>query len=347
MDSGRRVTKVVTRHPIVSILLTSIPLIVLTFFYFDISTGLNDVNTFPDKSKTKEAFTVFEEEFSIGEVSAAGVLSPAEIVIDGNIGDPQVQQAGLRLVQYLQDDPDFPVPPQPQFNSQGDLALLSLPFPGEPNSRKATERLTRIREEYISAAFEGVPAEVYVGGVTAAATDFYGIVDVYTPIVFVFVLGLSFILLMLVFRSIAIPIKALIMNLLSVGATYGLLVLVFQKGVGIDLLGFQRAEVIDAWIPLFLGKLHTHNGGYPGRGGSDPKLHRLAYVSITGSVGLFSTRVLTPNLSGRERDLIGALKVSTTLSVLSVRSLQVWTGMLPLSEGAKHVGQSSRSFWWG
>ena len=53
-------------------------------------------------------------------------------------------------------------------------------------------------------------------------------------------------------------------------------------------------------------------------------------MSITGSVGLFSTRVLTPNLSGRERDLIGALKVSTTLSVLSVRSLQVWTGMLPL-----------------
>ena len=105
---------------------------------------------------------------------------------------------------------------------------------------------------YIPAAFDGVPAEVYVGGVTAEATDFFGIVDTYTPIVFAFVLGLSFILLMLVFRSIAIPIKAIIMNLLSVGATYGLLVLVFQKGVGTDLLGFQHAEVIDAWIPLFL-----------------------------------------------------------------------------------------------
>ena len=57
---------------------------------------------------------------------------------------------------------------------------------------------------------------------------------------------------MLVFRSIVIPVKAIIMNLLSVGATYGLLVLVFQKGVGADLLGFQHAEVIDAWIPLFL-----------------------------------------------------------------------------------------------
>ena len=105
---------------------------------------------------------------------------------------------------------------------------------------------------YIPAAFDGVPAEVYVGGVTAEATDFFGIVDTYTPIVFAFVLGLSFILLMLVFRSIVIPVKAIIMNLLSVGATYGLLVLVFQKGVGTDLLGFQHAEVIDAWIPLFL-----------------------------------------------------------------------------------------------
>ena len=227
-----KVTKAVTRYPLVSILLTSVPLVILTVFYFDIQTGLNNVNSFPDKSKTKETFLVFEEEFSVGEVTPAGVLSPAEIVVDANLADPEVQQAGLRLVQLLQGDPDFPIPPQPEFNAAGDLALLSLPFPSEPNSRLATERLTRIRDEYIPAAFEGVEAEVYVGGVTAEATDFYGIVDVYTPIVFAFVLGLSFILLMLVFRSIAIPIKAIIMNLLSVGATYGLLVLVFQKGSG-------------------------------------------------------------------------------------------------------------------
>ena len=247
-----KITKVVTRAPVVSILLTSVPLVVLSYFYFDIHTGLNDVNTFPDKSKTKETFLVFEEQFSVGEVSPAGVLSPAEIVVDANIADPQVQQAGLHLVQLLQNDPDFPLPPQLEVNPEGDLALLALAFPGEPNSRLATERLTRIREEYIPQAFDGVEAEVYVGGATAAATDFYGIVDVYTPIVFAFVLGLSFILLMLVFRSIAIPVKAIIMNLLSVGATYGLLVLVFQKGIGADLFGFQRAEVIDAWIPLFL-----------------------------------------------------------------------------------------------
>ena len=247
-----KITKVVTRSPMVSILLISVPLLVLSYFYFDIHTGLNDVNTFPDKAKTKETFLVFEEEFSVGEVTPAGVLSPAEIVVDANIADPGVQQAGLRLIQLLEDDPDFPLPPQLEINPAGDLALLSLAFPGEPNSRLATERLTRIREDHIPQAFEGVEAEVYVGGATAAATDFYGIVDVYTPIVFAFVLGLSFILLMLVFRSIAIPIKAIIMNLLSVGATYGLLVLVFQKGIGADLFGFRQAEVIDAWIPLFL-----------------------------------------------------------------------------------------------
>ena len=246
------ITKAVTRFPVVSILIIAVPMIVLSGFYFTIKTGLNDVNTFPDKSQTKQAFILFEEEFSVGEVSPAGFLSPAEIVIDGDVNSPQVQEAMARLVQSIADDPAFPVPPSPELNDTGDLALLTLPFPGEPNSREATANMAALREEHIPSAFDGVAAEVYVGGVTAEAADFFGIVDVYTPIVFAFVLGLSFIILMLVFRSIVIPIKAIIMNLLSVGATYGLLVLVFQKGIGLDLLGFQRAEVIDAWIPLFL-----------------------------------------------------------------------------------------------
>ena len=65
-------------------------------------------------------------------------------------------------------------------------------------------------------------------------------------------LGLSFILLTLAFRSIVVPLKAIVMNLLSVGAAYGLLVLVFQKGVGNELLGFQQVDAIEAWVPLFL-----------------------------------------------------------------------------------------------
>ena len=209
------ITRAVTRYPVVSILLVGVPMILVALLYFNIGvfgidgikTGLNDVNTFPDSAETKKAFIVLAEEFSVGEVSPAGVLSPAEIVIDGDINDAQVREAIARLEKSIVESPDFPVPPVRQVNDRGDLALLTLPFPGESTSRSATADMTTLRENLIPAAFDGVPAKVYVGGLTAESTDFYGIVDVYTPIVFVFVLGLSFIILMMVFRSIVIPIQ--------------------------------------------------------------------------------------------------------------------------------------------
>ncbi|MYF27046.1 MAG: MMPL family transporter [Acidimicrobiia bacterium] len=215
-------------------------------------TGLNDVNTFPDGIKTKEAFLLFEEKFSVGTVTPAGFISPAEIVIDGDLNDPAVAEAASALRLSLFENPAFPVPPEFIANEANDLALITLSFPGRPNSPAAADLVRVIREQIIPASFEGVPADVYVGGASATLADFQGIVSLYTPIVFALVLGLSFIILMMVFRSIVIPLKAIIMNLLAVGATYGLLVLVFQKGFGTDLFGFQRAEVIDAWMPLFL-----------------------------------------------------------------------------------------------
>ena len=132
------ITRAVTRLPVVSILAIGVPMIVITLFYFDlgvlgfdgIKTGLNDVNTFPDSAETKKAFLLLEEEFSVGEVSPAGVLSPAEIVIDGNVNDPSVQQAIAALQQSIVASPDFPLPPVLQVNEGGDLALLTLPFPG-------------------------------------------------------------------------------------------------------------------------------------------------------------------------------------------------------------------------
>ncbi len=108
-------------------------------------------------------------------------------------------------------------------------------------------------------AFQGVNGvEVLVGGNTAFFTDFLDVADQYQWIVLVFVLGLSFLLLTVVFRSIVLPVKAILMNLLSVGAAYGAVTLVFQKGVGLfifnDILQFQfrQTEAIEAWLPLFL-----------------------------------------------------------------------------------------------
>ena len=82
--------------------------------------------------------------------------------------------------------------------------------------------------------------------------DSVDIVRQYVPLIMAAVLAASFLLLLIAFRSIVVPIKAVVMNLLSVGAAYGMVVLVFQKGVGSSLFGFQEVPVIESWIPLFL-----------------------------------------------------------------------------------------------
>jgi RND superfamily putative drug exporter len=93
---------------------------------------------------------------------------------------------------------------------------------------------------------------VLVGGDVAENVDFFEITDRYLPIVIGFVLALSFILLAIAFRSLVVPATSILMNLLSVGAAFGLLVLVFQEGIVAGLFGFDQVETIEAWIPLFL-----------------------------------------------------------------------------------------------
>jgi len=93
---------------------------------------------------------------------------------------------------------------------------------------------------------------VLVTGTTAENVDYFDVMGRWLPLVLVFVLGLSFVLLTVAFRSVVIAGTTIALNLLSVGACYGLLVLVFQEGVGAGLLGFQQVDVVEAWVPLFL-----------------------------------------------------------------------------------------------
>lgn len=239
-------TAIVMRFPVIGLLAVGIPMVAATFFYFDIRTGLNGVDKLPEGSRTRAAFEALEANPSL----SFGVANPVEIVIDGDLRDPRVQAAGGALVAALAEV--SPATPLLEPNPAGDLALMRVVLPGEPSSPDTVEAVNMIRDELVPAAFEGAPATVSVGGISSIASDVFAITDRYTPIVFAFVLGFSFIVLMLVFRSIVIPVKAVFMNLLSVGASYGILVLVFQKGVATDLFGFQHAEVIDVWIPLFL-----------------------------------------------------------------------------------------------
>ena len=238
--------RTVMRHPVISIVVIGGLMIAVALSYLDINTGFNGVDSFPEGSQAKEAFLLLEEEFSFG------VVSPTEIVIDGDANSQQVQAAIQRLQGRLATDQAFIGGSTVQANESGNLTLMSVAVAGETSSDRAVGAVRRLRDQYIPSAFSGVQAEVLVTGFTAFNIDFFDMVDRYTPIVFLVVLSLSFVLLTVVFRSIVIPAKAIIMNLLSVGAAYGLIVLVFQKGVGADLLGFQQTDIIDAWIPLFL-----------------------------------------------------------------------------------------------
>jgi putative drug exporter of the RND superfamily len=240
-----RITHGVMRRPVVSLVVAAGLLIAASVSYFDMDTGFSGVSTLPDETRSKQAFEVLATEF------AGGLNSPVETVVDGDVGAPEVEAAIERFRGLLADDPMFG-PARVQISEDGDTALISAPLTADPSSDAATATIERVREDYVPTAFDGVRADALVGGETAFSKDFFDLADQYTPIVFAFVLGLSFMLLTVVFRSIVVPIKAIILNLLSVGAAYGLIVLVFQKGVGADLLGFQQVETIEAWLPLFL-----------------------------------------------------------------------------------------------
>ena len=240
-----RVTYAVMRRPVISVVLTTGLLMAAAVPYIDIKTGWSGVSTFPDKFRAKQGFVVLQSEFGFG------LNNPAEVVIDSRIDSTQVLEAVQSLQATLDSDPTFG-PSALQINQPRDLALLSVPLVGDSTSDQNVASIRRLRDEYIPQSFLGVPATVLVTGDTAFQVDQIDQARNYLPIMVAVVLGLSFMLLTVVFRSIVIPVKSIIMNLLSVGAAYGILVLVFQKGVGNEFFGFPQVDVIQWWLPLML-----------------------------------------------------------------------------------------------
>src|SRR3954469_11564818 len=133
------------------------------------------------------------------------------------------------------------------------VEIVSIPMVGTGTDEKSNAALATLREEVVPRTIGAVAGvEANVTGLTAGSKDFNDTMKSHLPIVFGFVLGLAFLLLLVTFRSIVIPIKAIVLNLLSVGSAYGVLVLVFQDGHGEKLLGFKSVGGIAPWIPLFL-----------------------------------------------------------------------------------------------
>ena len=240
-----RLAQRVMRRPAIALaigvgvlLLAAVPLI-------GMKTGVSSVNSLPAGFEAREAFAVLDSQFS------GGLMNPVEIVVDGPAASPHVTAAVRRLSATLAQDKAFG-PAQVSTAKTGDLIVVQVPVAGTSTGDLALAKVRELRSTYVPEAFKGADAVVYVTGETARSVDYMEVVNTWLPRVIGIVLTLSFALLLLAFRSVVVAVTAIVMNLLSVGAAFGLITLVFERGVGAGLLGFHKVEAIEQWVPLFL-----------------------------------------------------------------------------------------------
>ena len=234
----------VQRHPVVSLVAATALLLAAAAPVIGLHVGANSVSTLPDNLTSKRGFLALQRDFP------ATTTDPVQIVVR-DYAQSGAGEAVRELRARLAANPRFGLGAI-SVSADGDTALLVVPIQGDPAGEKAVAAVRELRADGLDDTFAGTQAEALVGGATSESVDYFDGVSDPAPYVFLFVLGLTFILLTVAFRSIVVAATSVALNLLSVGAAYGLLVLVFQHGVGAGLLGFQHVEAIEAWVPLFL-----------------------------------------------------------------------------------------------
>ncbi|HEY6696218.1 MAG TPA: MMPL family transporter [Solirubrobacteraceae bacterium] len=179
---------------------------------------------------------------------------PASVVVKAqDVTAPAVQKAITQLHDQAIATGELTEPSSVDVNPDKTVAVVNLAVKGKGTDAASDRSIEVLRDEVVPATVGKLGnAEVAVTGMTATSKDFLDTMKSHLPIVFLFVLSLAFILLLVTFRSIVVPIKAIVLNLLSVGSAYGLLTWVFQDGHGEKALGFTSVGGITPWLPLFL-----------------------------------------------------------------------------------------------
>jgi uncharacterized membrane protein YdfJ with MMPL/SSD domain len=235
------------RFPAAAALLSAALLVVLTLPAFGLHTKLLSFTDLPKSLEIVQTYDRIQAAFP-------GSSSPAHVVVEApNLDTPQAAKALAELKQRALATGLMLQPIRVAVNPRHTVARIDVPFAGNPEGSTANEALAELRNTVIPATVGKLPgAESAVTGETAGTHDFNQTTKQRGPIVFAFVLGLAFLLLLLTFRSVVIPIKAIILNLLSVGAAYGVLVWIFQDGHLQGLLNFHSNGGVVTWLPLFL-----------------------------------------------------------------------------------------------
>jgi len=240
----RRIVDGVLRRPALWLAVAVAGMLAAASPIFGLHIGANGVSTLPSNLPSKQGHVLLQRTFPVQNPE------PVRVVAVGGSASAvhsDLEQLNNRLV----DEGSFGVGTI-QTSTRDGVALLTSPVRGDVVGGAAVSAVRDLRKNVIPSMFGDSGAKVYVGGITAENVDYFDAVTNPTPYVLLFVLGLSFILLTIAFRSIVVALVSVLLNLLSVGAAYGLLTLVFLYGDGASLFGFQHTHVIDAWVPLFL-----------------------------------------------------------------------------------------------
>jgi len=232
----------VAKHAWPYMLSTLVLLLALTAPVLDLKLGFPDQGNAPEERTSRQAYDLLTDGFG------PGFSGPLLVALDtATVSDQELKV----LATTLRNDPGVAFVQPPERSPVGEAAIILIFPTTAPQDPETVALLNRIRGPIFSSVLSN-QGRAYVGGATASFADVSERVQNRLPIFIAGVIGLSFILLMLVFRSILVPIKAALLNLLSIGAAYGVLVMVFQWGWGRGLIGLQEAVPIVSFIPMFM-----------------------------------------------------------------------------------------------
>jgi putative drug exporter of the RND superfamily len=234
----------VTRHPVAAALAGTVVLVALAAPVIDMRLGQNDQGSQPPSTSQRQAYDLLAEGFG------PGFNGP--LVLVTTVPDDAARQDLQELREVVAATPGVAAVSEPAFNPAGDVAVFNaMPTTG-PQDAETADVLHRLRHVVVPTATDGSDLDVLVGGNTAGFVDLDRQMSARLPILIGAVVALAFVLLMVAFRSILVPLKAALMNLLSVGAAYGVIVAVFQWGWGKDLVGLSETVPIVSWVPMLL-----------------------------------------------------------------------------------------------
>jgi uncharacterized membrane protein YdfJ with MMPL/SSD domain len=238
----------VLRRPVVSSVAAIAVLVVLALPAFGMHTALTGTDDLPRKLEVMKVYDRMQAAFPGGQI-------PAVVAIEAkDVTTPAIAQATKELGDRAFATGKLNGPLTIEVSPDKHVASLAIPMKGDGTDKASTDALAVLRDGLVQRTVGSAPGvqHAYVTGEAAGTKDFNDLMKASAPIVFAFVLSLAFLLLLVTFRSIVIPIKAIVLNLLSVGAAYGVLTWVFQDGHLEKLLGFKSNGAIASWLPLFL-----------------------------------------------------------------------------------------------